>query len=377
MRRIQFLILLLAIQLALPITCLAAPAGKTTSANSPVPQKLNLDLTSTQKSVSASLANIAGSLAINIAGTATAVNSESMLTPAEFVALLQVSSGAKQTLGIATTGSATNGSFSLSSAVAGEVNNLVIPRCVQLIENFSGLASIALSGSLTNSGKIIAYSSNPGQTLADISALNIYNEPGALISSLLSDAASYTPSNSALAANLGMTVAAAQNIVNYGRIVSAGDLNLSAGGSVQNLARAGLAQPVLQAANNLNISSANIVNNGLLAAQTGNININTITSSDIVINNIGGQIQALQGAINIRNAAFNQANNLTITGGSLLSQSLNLYSGTGTVTLNADNVSGLLNIQAGVAHTLVSANDLTLGDIALSGDPTFITTQAI
>src|SRR5262249_6653897 len=59
-------------------------------------------------------------------------------------------------------------------------------------------------------------------------------------------------------------------------------------------------------------------------------------------------------------------------GGDYLSQNLNLYSGTGTITGHVDQVTGQLNTNAGIEHFSADSSALTLGDNKILNDPTFI-----
>src|SRR5262249_33687048 len=170
---------------------------------------------------------------------------------------------------------------------------------------------------------------------------------------------------------LDLSLSALHNIVNAGTISSAGNLNLTAGGSIINASSTG-AIPLIQAMNNINLSTGNLVNSGTIASSFGNINITSQMVQNIAINNVGGVLQALQGAINVRDSAFTGAANLSMTGGDFLARELNLYSGQGDVTVDVERVEGTVNIYANEAHVTSASDSLALGTIKLDGDPTFI-----
>jgi hypothetical protein len=113
---------------------------------------LNLNLTSTQASLSAALTGLASSLAINVGGTLVTVTSHSLLTPAEFIAAFQVLSAGKQQLTLGALGSATGGSFTVSGTRLQYISNLVVPQNVTLQDNVKALS---ISGDLTDSGSIV------------------------------------------------------------------------------------------------------------------------------------------------------------------------------------------------------------------------------
>jgi len=104
-----------------------------------------------------------------------------------------------------------------------------------------------------------------------------------------------------------------------------------------------------------------MVNAGTIAALQGNLNLATLSTNNLNLSNVGGTLTALNGAINFGNLSNTNNVNTSISGGNLLSQNLNIYSGTGTVDVNVDNVSGAVNVFAGAAHVVAATPDLTLG----------------
>ena len=340
----------------------------------------NLDLSSQNRSVQASQLHPDQTVQINAGGQQTTVTYGQLVTPAQLVAINQVLNTGQQTIQLGALGNATGGTFVLSSLGGQTLNSLVVPTGVTVIHDFGGNANLNLSGNLVNGGTFYAISSNPAMTSAIINAANILNNQGGLLTTVLPQGGLSGFSN--LSSSLNLTLNALNNIVNSGTITSSGNLTALAGGSITNALPAGIAGnlPVMQALNNLNLQSAtgNIVNSGIISSQLNNINIlSNITgqTNNLVINNIGGRLEALQGSINIRDALFAEKGHLVLWGGDLLSRELNIYSGQGIVNANVNKLEGAVNIYAGEAHIQASTNELHLNTLALTGDPTFYNTS--
>ncbi len=324
---------------------------------------VNLDLSSTARSVSASALGLAGSVSINVGGVARMISGTDVLTPAEFMAASQVMNGGLQTLKVGADGNAVRGRFTLSQELAVQITNIVIPQNVKLFQDFGTLASLSLVGDINNSGKIFALSTNAAQTMATFSAQNIYNQSTGVITSVASSESGWRNQVS----NLGMTLNAVDNFMNAGQLISAGDLSLSAGGTLSNL---GSAQALMQAAGNVNLTSENIVNSGKIASLGGNVNFGTVTTTDLNINNLGGQILAQSGAVNLRSVDYFGTANTFLIGGDVLSQSLNLNTGNGVTEVDVDQLTAIVNSAGYGAHIVASTSNLQLGNIELV-DPTF------
>src|SRR5262249_3331298 len=221
-----------------------------------------------------------------------------------------------------------------------------------------------ITGDLMNAGKVRAYSTNGDISTANFSATNIFNRQGALITTISSNI------NGAIS-NLNLSLSALHDIVNSGTISSAGNLTLTAGGSIVNALPTGVtgAAPLLQAANSINLFTSNLVNSGIIAASTGNINIASV--QNIAMSNVGGQLQAIMGSINVRDALFTGKSDLTMLGGDFLSRELNLYSGCGSILADVGNVTGVVNVYGHEAHVATSTPDFMLGEFVLTGDPVF------
>src|SRR5205807_1433095 len=112
----------------------------------------------------------------------------------------------------------------------------------------------------------------------------------------------------------------------------------------------------------------------LISATSNNINIASMLNNAIAMNNAGGVVQALNGQINFRDALYSGSGDTSISGGSFLSRQLNIFSGTGIVNANVNDVSGVVNVDAGCAHVQAATALLDLGTLNVSGDPTYYNT---
>lgn len=333
----------------------------------------NLDLGSTQRTITPDHHEGFTTATLQVGDASRTITPGALLTPAEQVALRQILSSGQQTLQLSALGNAVGGHFDVSAELSEAVHNLVIPQGVTAVLDVArGAANLA--GDLTNAGALYAVSSSAQTTAAAISANNIINQPGGIISSALPSA--FALAIASAVANLDLNLSATNNIINQGLIQSSGNLSLTAGGSIVNALPAGAsgAVPVMSAADNVNLTASNIVNSGLLSAIAGNINVTSQTVNDILVQNSGGSFQALAGTINFRDPLFADKANLTLLGGDWLSRELNAFGGKGTVTVNAGDVTGLVNVYAHEAHVAAAGNNLRLGIIQLAGDPAFFNT---
>lgn len=344
----------------------AAPGSTTSGTGSTPTPPSNLDLSSTSKSVTATSGGT-----IRVGAGRVNINPGDLITPAQALALSQLATGGSQTLVLGALGNAIGGTFHLNGS--GSLDSLVIPRGVTALGNFSAADALNLSGNLSNSGRLYLYSTDAASNVAAINAQNIYNNRGGLLSSVLP---STLLSQIGGISSLSLDLSAINNIINAGIIRSSGSITLTAGNSIINALPQGVVgvAPLVQAATNLNLNANNIVNSGVMQALAGNINIAGMTSGNINFNNQNGTLKALLGQINVRDALFNTKSNFDLLGGTLLSQQLNIFSGDGVATVNAKEISGLVKITAGEAHVSVQKGDLNLGEINLSGDPTFYNT---
>jgi hypothetical protein len=181
----------------------------------------NLDLNST--ATSATAPSMSGQVTIMNGGTPQQVGAGDALTAAQAVAVSQILATGTQSIILGALGNATGGSLTMN---AGQMAGMNVPNGVSTIANFSNGAPLSFSGSLANSGTLYAVSTNAAVNNALISALNIHNTASGVITSVLPNGG--LPGFSNAISNLGLTLAATNNLVNSGVISSAADLNLSA-----------------------------------------------------------------------------------------------------------------------------------------------------
>lgn len=329
------------------------------------PGSVNLDLSSTAASVVFNGGSQAVPVNIDVAGIAQTVNPGQMLTPAQAVAAYQVMNNGTQNILLGADGAAIGGSMVIGSRLANILSGIVIPQGVTVVDK---TANLNLTGNLTNSGTLYSVTNNAAVTAATISAANILNQQGGLLTTVLPDGglASLGLANYGnVVSNLSLNLNAINNIVNAGIISSAGNLSMTAGGSIQNLMSGGVT-PVMQAMNAVNMQAAQIVNQGSIIAALTNVNL--VTNS--LIN--AGAVQALVGNINIATMPSLDKTNLSILNGDFLSQALNITAANdGIVNINVNNISGIMNVSAGELHATSASPVFRLGSMHITGDPTY------
>jgi hypothetical protein len=277
------------------------------------------------------------------------------LTEGESLAAYQMQTTGHQTLRLDAKGNIVGGSFIIPSSFGQSTEVLYIPRGVKAIDEST---SLNLSGNIVNAGQLII--ENPTRSAATIEAANIVNSGS--IKSLVP-----------------LTLSAGDTLTNSGQIQSESSLSLSAGTAVINAPQSGMVGPTpsITALHDINISAPKVTNAALIASTGGNINLNTQSASDIVLNNTGGTLQAAGGDVNVRSAAFAGNNDFKLTGGDVYARNLNIYSGCGAVDINADNITGPVNVTAGDLHSYTKSPNLQLGNLTVSGDPTFFNVGSI
>lgn len=326
---------------------------------------INFDLASTVANTSARFLHN-NQITINVGGANLQVNSSTPLTVAERAAAMQVLATGQQSLMLNAQGSAIGGTLTIGSRLAQHISDLVIPQGV-VVTNISRTGTLNLSGNLTDLGSLLVGTSNPSITNFLISANSVTVGPQGLLSTILS-------STSAISGqpNLGLTITSKTDIVNSGVISTNGALNLTAAGTISNSLMQGSTSLMSAAANVNLITGSGIINNyGLITSTIGSINISALSAAtDIAINATGGTFKALNG-INIRDALYTGTGNINLTGGDYLSQTLNIYSGSGAITGLVGNVTGALSTNANAAHFYANGSTLTLANNCENGDPTF------
>ena len=326
----------------------------------------NLDLSSTSRTITYTGAGVG----IRVGGTMQQFSSGASITPAEFVAIQQVLSAGRQSLNLNTAGAATSGQFIVGDKST-PLSGLLVPHGVTGVDVFSNGASTNVLGNLTNFGSIFGLSQNSSVTAGTIAAQNILNAQGGLISTVLPSSVSSAFGGSLPSLNL---LLCASTITNAGSIASSGKLNLN--GTLVNSGS-------IVAAQDVNIvlpdttGSASLTNSGTIRSLMGTINVSAaLASSNILVNGAGGSFQSAQ-SINFRDPSYSGAANINVSGGSYLSNSLNLYAGNGAIDVNAEQITGAINSVAGSEHVLQNSGTMTLGNNCVNGDPTYINNGSI
>ncbi|MBY0552033.1 MAG: hypothetical protein K2W95_32415 [Candidatus Obscuribacterales bacterium] len=257
-----------------------------------------------------------------------------------------------------------SGTTVIDASSLNNATSLNVSSGATAIIDFGSAGTVNLTGNVLNSGSIFAVSSNPAVTTASLSALNISNSQGAILSSVLPSNITYLPN---LVSQLNLSLNAVNQIFNAGIIASSGSLSMSASNIVN--------QSVMSATQNMNLAVMNnITNSGLISSAVGNINITNLATTDLLVNNMGGRMEALLGNINLTAASALQNLAMNLSGGDFISKQLNIVNPGGSVDIGVKELLGTINITACNAHVLAETSNLTLGNIDLSGDPTFYNT---
>lgn len=260
-------------------------------------------------------------------------------------------------------------------------------------------------GDFINNGTIVFASSNPAINTASLYSTSIVNQSGA---SILSSATTLNLTGFFPITNL--LLASSSDFINHGNIAAAGDLSILAVGQITNTgsitsqsnlsmtASSLMNSQVLSALQNVNLQISNIQNQGQILAAMGNINIasainnnvavwlsdnlaNTIgaitqnitsnLAGNLNIDNAGGSMLARNGLINIRDALYDGRGDLAINGGKIVCRELNLNNGEGNINAHLASITGPVNTYGSYAALSVQDENLTLGNLKISGDPTY------
>lgn len=330
----------------------------------------NFDLSAADKSFNASRAGQFTSASIQVGSQLKTILPGDKVTAAELVAIQQVLGSSGQNIVLSDLGTAVSGTLQTSN-LNFPLGGFSLPGNVTAVHDFTSANNFHILGDFTNAGLFVATATNAGIT-AQITANNITNLSTGTITSVIP--ANLQASFSNLARTVSLAFSASGEFRNQGIISSSGNLSVAAA-SIVNAPSGGGMQPVMQAAGVMNLFSASgfLRNEGLISA-IQNINIDTIRPSDIMINNALGRLESASGAINIRNAAFAGSESVLMSGGDVIARELNVFSGTGVVNVSAETLTSELNFHAREAHVTANTENLYLGDICLSGDPTFYNT---
>lgn len=332
-----------------------------------VSRGLSLDLSSTSANITVGDNLLTGSVTIKVGNQTREISAGSKVTAAEFAALNQKLATGDQALTLSARGAATGGTLNLNNVsddgATIRASELVIPQNVSVTGDFARTADgVRVTSDIQNYGSLTATSSNANRNTAVIAARDINNQAGALISS---GSTSTNP-------ELNLALRADRDLNNLGNISSSGSLELTGGRSVNNAGGA-----VAEANGSVTINSPVITNYGSIASQNGDITLGTPTDAKLIVNNLGGNMSALNGAINVRAADYAGTADSIVYGGNLRSKDLNLNAGQGTATLTAEDVTGTVNSTGLAAHVNVNSETLVLGEQCLTGDPTYYNTGNI
>ncbi len=122
----------------------------------------------------------------------------------------------------------------------------------------------------------------------------------------------------------------------------------------------------------MSITAPTVINSGSITSTAGNVNLSG-GGGNLAVTGTGGTIQAAHGNINLDASAGNS--NINVSGGNWLSQNLNFNAGTGgSVNADVDQVSGVVNATACNAHITSATGNMQLGDMDVSGDPSYFNT---
>lgn len=324
---------------------------------------VDLDLSSATDSSTLGHMLNGGTVTVTLGSTTMVVDSNTVLTPAEKVAAIQVLQTGHQDLILNADGSASGGSMVITPWLSQHLGNLVIPANVS-VTDLSSNGTLNITGSLSGAGNLYIGSANGGISDFAINAANINLSTGGVISNILPNDSSYSTGSI-----FNLSLYSLGDIFNSGSILSSGNLSLSALGSILSSTSG-----ILQAGGGINLTagSGNITNAGLVLANSGSIGLFTMApTTDLNIYATGGTFQALNGNINFNGPQYVGTGDLNVTGGDWKSKEVNFTADCGTVTADMGEVTGTVNVKGGASYITAATEMLTLGNIDLSGDPTF------
>ena len=316
------------------------------------PTTLDLNLSSSQGSILATSTLAGTTIHLGSANHALSITTGQLLTPAEYVAALQVLNSGNQTLLLGLNGSAVGGAFRMTSALS-SLNGLVIPKNVTALDYFAGHSTLSVATSINDYGSLLGIA-KPG-SLLNITTGNLNIFPTGSISAL-----STRPSTA-----VNLSIYSAGNIENAGLISSTGRLQLTAAGSIANDSGA-----TISGAREVTIVSGDgqITNNGTISSQTGNLLLSTAANAGLLINNESGLLQAASHSVIFD--AGNNSNSIQLTGGDVIAKAIDFSGRSSDLQVNADNLQGVVNVDTKSAH-VATVSAFNLGNLDVSGDPTF------
>lgn len=348
-----------------------SPAAAAQAAQAAVQQNLGvLDLSSTIASITASqlgqidpsLGSLTAPITIQNGAQSQLVDQNTVLTPAQALAVYQVMTNQTQTINLGADGSAISGHFNLTSGLESAFSGLIVPTGVTTLYNSSSNPTLDFSGTFANSGNFYSYSTATGsasEASAAINAGSILNNSTGLISSVLPSSVLSLASITDYIQSMNLSLTSLGNLTNLGVISSSGNLAFNAGGSFIN-------HNSISSAGDLAINATSAINNYGAMAAANNI---AMTSAIGSINN-SGTIAATMGNINIASMAATT----NIAGGNWYSNEFNLHAPGSIIDINVSELTGILNIDAECAHVTASTSDLNLGLLNITGDPVYYNT---
>ena len=268
-----------------------------------------------------------------------------------------------------------------ASALQGK-GNLIIPRGSTTIIEANKPTTLNLGGSLSNFGTLILASNSSGLASLNLLANGITNYSSGVITNfgwpgkgavnllalkqIALSSNSFIKNEGTININGALSMQSRSAITNSGSIYSTQNLRLSAP-SFCNFGNSA----ALSSSSTLNLLTLNLSNQGSIVSLSGNINIAPGLNGNLSVNNIGGTIQAANGSLNFRDAHYSGSASLQLSGGELQAQELNFNNGSGNILADPLKASGMLNTTGGGANLGVFSQTLSLGNINVSGDPTY------
>ncbi|MDX2107000.1 MAG: hypothetical protein SFY67_11410 [Candidatus Melainabacteria bacterium] len=348
----------------------AQQAAQNAAVTPPTTTLGSLDFSSTQaiyqapntSSIDISVGGALGTNGTITGGSTHTVNPGDMLTAAQLEAVQNIMGGAQQGVLLGTQGQAIGGLISLGPQNISGAENLVVPNSVSLgLLGFDSSNPFNAGGSSSISGSVYALQNAPNLTsILNFGSLNVSSS--GLLTGNMSDMLGLSGWYSS---NILLNV---QNtLINAGTISSPGDLAINTGSMVNS----GL---IAAQTGNLNIMSSmgQITNSGALTAALGNINI--ASAANLALDNTSGMIQAIN-QINVGDVTNQSTRNIAITGGDLIANEINSYAGGGAIDIAVNELQGTLNAKADVLHVTAATDNLVLGTVNCVGDPTFYNTS--
>jgi trimeric autotransporter adhesin len=335
-------------------------------------EERNFDLSSEQATVAASKAGsitVGGTLQADgtvTGGTEMSVAIGQLLTPAQNAALWQSVLGDQHIL-INNNGVAIGGTAVLNSSWAGNLSSIVVPTGVSVATvGFNESNPLSVSGASSVLGSVYALQNVFGQT----GTMNFASNFNIGANGTLSGFLPVTLPGINLAGLFGsqnLAINVLGNFTNNGSVTVPGDLALNVTGTFTNATLPSMAAASLSAQNiNIMSGSGNIINSGLMSANNA-INISTTSAiTDLIVNNTGGTLGALS-SINVRDVLYSGAAKIDFTGGDLLSDELHLNAGSGAVSLEVEDLSGLVFVKAGAATIGAATPRLDTGKVDVTG----------